>query len=656
MKRYKKLLSLILAFVITLQGIIFKPIVSYANTVQTQNVLNDKYLKSPRVAFALPIAASLGSVALGKLMSIFMFGLVSANSLSGGVLNLIHSLISPNKNDKTLMANLEKIVNKAHHVTQAFLVAYGNFSTSTGKIVDSVRTQLLEYYQESFIADIEKALADGVTFEDLKTFGVTNLFTLDNINILAPGGSFARPSINSKYGVTNVGFAHSDRWVQYKHSSGIYYDQSMRIPMANDINMSLVDEVDIIMLPMESYNYGWDASNFVQIYKFKVGEKFYQLRVSIVKSLSPNQRGDRYIDGLGIGFYEVDSLEKIVKDSLANTYFISSSKIDANYIPTFGTNCFTSAKDSPTGVAGIDFGKFRSICADFLGKELFTNMPDDVLFLEGGKADRTWHDGYWYRFTDYSKALEGKYDKDWVPIGGIVNIPDMGGKDVYFPETWNPGNGSPDMTFPYDPGATIPVPNGGVITKPGDMTSNPGISYPDAGILNPPYVGDVPDVDVPDVDVPDVDVPDVDVPDVGVPDAPGIDIPNFPNDIPKFEIPGLDITFNPIDFTPILNIGDTLKEKFPFSLPFDFYKIVNMFLTKSRESAMQRNLERAKYLDEGVEGYAGGVAPIFRVPMPGDNYMYLDFAMFDPIAEVCRLFVAIGYSICLVFILRKVVS
>ena len=35
MKRYKKLLSLILAFVITLQGIIFKPIVSYANTVQT---------------------------------------------------------------------------------------------------------------------------------------------------------------------------------------------------------------------------------------------------------------------------------------------------------------------------------------------------------------------------------------------------------------------------------------------------------------------------------------------------------------------------------------------------------------------------------------------------------------------------------------------
>ena len=652
MKRYKKLLSLILAFVITLQGIVLKPIVSYANTVQTQNVLNDKYLKSPRVGFVLPIAGSLGSVALGKLMSIFMFGLVSANSISGGVLNLIYTLGSPDKEDTNIMSKLESLVNKAHHVTQAFLVAYGNFTKSTGKIADSVRTQLLEYYQESFIADIEKALADGVTLEDLKTFGVTNLFTLDFVNTLAQGGSFARPTINSG-GVTNVGSsASSSRYVQYKNSKGEYAGQPMRIPMANDINMSLVSEVDIIMMPTESYNYGWDASNFIQVYKFKVGEKFYELRVSIVKSLSPNQRLDNYIDGLGIGFYEVDNLGKLIKDSLANTYFISSSKIDAEYIPTIGTNCYTSASNSPTGVAGIDFGKFRSICADFLGKELFTNMPDDVLFLDTGTS-KTWHDGYWYRFADYSKALEGKYDKEWNPIGGLINIPDMGGKDVYFPETWEPGAGSPDMDFPYNPGATIPVPNGGVITKPGDITSNPGISYPDAGILNPPYVGDVPDVDNPDIDVPDVDVPDVDVPDV---DIPSIDIPNFPNDIPKFEIPGLDITFNPIDFTPIINIGETLKEKFPFSLPFDFYKIVNMFLTKSRESARQRNLERAKYLDEGVEGYAGGVAPIFKVPMPGNHNMYLDFAMFDPIAEVCRLFVAIGYSICLVFILRKVIS
>ena len=651
MKRYKKLLSLILAFVITLQGIVLKPIVSYANTVQTQNVLNDKYLKSPRVAFALPIASSLGSIALGKLMSIFMFGLVSANSLSGGVLNLIYTLGSPSNRDEALLSKLEGLVNKAHHVTQAFLVAYDNFSTSTGKIVDSVRTQLLEYYQESFIADIEKALSDGVTFEDLKTFGVTNLFTLENINTLAPGGSFARPSVGTK-GIINVGVTNSSRYAQYRLSNGSYAGQYMRLPMANDINMSLVSEVDIIMLPVESYNYGWDASNFVQVYKFKVGEKFYQLRVSIVKSLSPNQRTDLQIDGLGIGFYEVDSLGKLIMDSLANTYFVTSTKISAEYIPTIGVNCMTSASNSPTGVAGLDFGKFRSICADFLGKELFTNMPDDVLFLENGNANQTWSDGYWYRFTDYSKALEGKYDKEWTPIGGIVDIPDMGGKDVYFPQTWEPGADS-GMDFPYNPGATIPVPNGGVITKPGDITSNPGISYPDAGILNPPYVGDVPDVDNPDIDVPDVDNPGIDVPDV---DVPSIDIPNFPNDIPKFEIPGLDITFNPIDFTPIINIGETLKEKFPFSLPFDFYKIVNMFLTKSRESARQRNLERAKYLDEGVEGYAGGVAPIFKVPMPGDNYMYLDFAMFDPIAEVCRLFVAIGYSICLVFILRKVIS
>ena len=295
MKRYKKLLSLILAFVITLQGIVLKPIVSYANTVQTQKVLNDKYLKSPRVAFALPIAGSLGSVALGKLMSIFMFGLVSANSISGGVLNLIYTLTSPNKNDTNIMSKLESLVNKAHHVTQAFLVAYGNFSTSTGKIVDSVRTQLLEYYQESFIADIEKALADGVTFDDLKTFGVTNLFTLDSINTLAPGNSFGRHQVQNK-GVTSVGYTGSSRYNQYKNSKGQYAGQYMRVPSALDINMDIVNEVDIIMMPSESYNYGWDASNFIQVYKFKVGEKFYELRVSIVKSLSPNQRTDYYIN------------------------------------------------------------------------------------------------------------------------------------------------------------------------------------------------------------------------------------------------------------------------------------------------------------------------------------------------------------------------
>ena len=649
MKRYKKLLSLILAFVITLQGIILKPIVSYANTVQTQNVLNDKYLKSPRVAFALPIASSLGSIALGKLMSIFMFGIVSVNSMDGGILNLVKQLGSVGKNDTDMLDKLGKIIDKAHHVTQAFIVAYGNFTTSTGKIKDTVRTQLLEYYQESFIADIEKALSDGVTLEDLKTFGVTNLFNIDNVNVFAPGGTFP-PALNiGTNGITNFQTMASFRYCEYKNSSGVLGGK-MRVPLANDIDMSFVNEVDIIMMPLESYNYGWDASNWIQVYKMQMDGKFYELRVSIVKSITPNQTLDYYIDGLGVGFYEVDSLGKIITDSSVNRYFVSSSKITAEYIARVGKNLLLSASASPTGVAGLDFGSLRSICADIFKKDIFhQSISGQYDFVESGGAT-TWADGARLRFTDYSKAYPGKYDNKWNPIGGLVNIPDMPGQDVYFPQTWNPGDDS-GLTIDTPTSGGITVPDNGVISKPGDWISNPGLEFPDTGILNPPYVGDVPDVDNPDIDVPDVDVPDVDVPDV-----PSIDIPNFPNDIPKFEIPGLDITFNPIDFTPIINIGETLKEKFPFSLPFDFYKIVNMFLTKSRESARQRNLERAKYLDEGVEGYAGGVAPIFKVPMPGNHNMYLDFAMFDPIAEVCRLFVAIGYSICLVFILRKVIS
>ena len=178
----KKIFCIILTFMLTVQSIIFKPMTIFADSVN-QNVLNQKYSKSPRVGFVLPIASSLGSVALGRLMSIFMFGIVTTSSSTGGILNLLTTLnTSSLKYNTNLIDKLSSILEQANHVTQAFIVAYGNFTKSTGKITDSVRTQLLEYYQESFIADIEKALADGVTFDDLKTFGVTNLSTTSRIS------------------------------------------------------------------------------------------------------------------------------------------------------------------------------------------------------------------------------------------------------------------------------------------------------------------------------------------------------------------------------------------------------------------------------------------------------------------------------------------
>ena len=176
----KKIFCIILTFMLTVQSIIFKPMTIFADSVN-QNVLNQKYSKSPRVGFVLPIASSLGSVALGKLMSIFLLGITATSSSTGGVLNLMYNLAGGvNKNDVNIMNNLKSIIEKANHVTQAFIVAYGNFTKSTGKIAEDVRKQLLEYYQESFIVGIEKALSEGVNFETLKKYGVTNLFTLDN--------------------------------------------------------------------------------------------------------------------------------------------------------------------------------------------------------------------------------------------------------------------------------------------------------------------------------------------------------------------------------------------------------------------------------------------------------------------------------------------
>lgn len=647
----KKIFCIILTFMLTVQSIIFKPMTIFADSVN-QNVLNQKYSKSPRVGFVLPIASSLGSVALGRLMSIFMFGIVTTSSSTGGILNLLSTLNTSSLQYNTNLLNkLSSILEQANHVTQAFIVAYGNFKKSTGKIAEDVRNQLLEYYQESFIVGIEKALSEGVNFETLKKYGVTNLFTLDNINKLASGGGTLGLQVVNSKGVTSVGYTYSKGLVAYKNSSGVLVNQPMTLPMGLDIDMSVVKEVDIIMMPMDSYNYGWDASNFIQIYKMQVGDKFYEFRVSIVKSLSPNQRIDMEIDGLGFGFYEVDSSGKIIKDSPVNCYRVSSSKIDANYIPTiYGTNLFHYASTSPTGVAGTDFGKLRSICADVFGKDIFAHIPNEDVY-NFWESTLGWVNGRDIRITDYSKATEGKYNNKWEPIGGVINIPDMGGQDVYFPQTWEPGAGASSPS--YDVTKPIPVPEGGVVTRPGDFTSNPGISFPDTGVLNPPYVGDT---DVPDVDVPDTDIPGTDNPDIDIPDNPGIDVPDFPNDIPPFQVPGLDINFNPIDFTPIINIGDTLKSKFPFSLPFDFYNIINTFLNKSRESARLRNLERAEYLGEDSEAYAGGNAPIFKIPMPGEEQMYLDFSMFNPVAEVVRIFVAIGYSICLVLLLRKVIN
>lgn len=154
-----------------------------------------------------------------------------------------------------------------------------------------------------------------------------------------------------------------------------------------------------------------------------------------------------------------------------------------------------------------------------------------------------------------------------------------------------------------------------------------------------------PKVDNPSVTyTPDLSVPDAkpdSKPDTGTPSIPDVDA-----SMPSYDFPTLpaaerkEFKFGDLDFTPLVKNFDNLTNRFPFSLPFDFKRVVETVVGKSRNKARMAR--------------ANGNAPIFVIPMPQGLSMTLDLSIFNKLAGLGRFFVGIGFSIWLILITKKV--
>lgn len=176
-------------------------------------------------------------------------------------------------------------------------------------------------------------------------------------------------------------------------------------------------------------------------------------------------------------------------------------------------------------------------------------------------------------------------------------------------------------TYPtWKPGESIAIPK----------IDNPGVSYvPDTGTGNPPDTGTENPPDTGTENPPDTGTENP--PDTGTENPPdtGTDYPSIPSTI---NIPGFD-GFK-INFEPLTVSFDKFTNKFPFSIPWDFKRVVSAFTEKSKSKAYS------------------GKAPVFEIPVL-KNKMKLDLTPFVPLANLCKIFVGVGFTVILMLLTKK---
>ncbi|EOY7154961.1 hypothetical protein ACQD52_003798 [Clostridioides difficile] len=236
--------------------------------------------------------------------------------------------------------------------------------------------------------------------------------------------------------------------------------------------------------------------------------------------------------------------------------------------------------------------------------------------------------GYYTNLT-----LLDKYTINSIKIQGYKTILDI----TYYmlPSQWNPSGSDYRKTYtsekplvgvfydlPYVPGSydwdgkVGNVGSDGLdIYVPGNANDLVGVPSSDVfvGENNPPY--DLPSSGV--VTVPKVENPSIDVGDnVVIPGDSVVDPPITP------DIPAVDINFSPL-WESMKNI----KNKFPFSLPWDIYSL---------------------FVGFDVEP----VAPRWELPIL-NNKVVLDFSNFNEWANIVKFFVYISFLVSLIVISNK---
>ncbi|HBE8569442.1 TPA: hypothetical protein KM363_003766 [Clostridioides difficile] len=240
--------------------------------------------------------------------------------------------------------------------------------------------------------------------------------------------------------------------------------------------------------------------------------------------------------------------------------------------------------------------------------------------------------GYYTNLT-----LLDKYTINSVKIQGYKTILDI----TYYmlPSQWDPSGSEYRRTYtsekplsgvaydlPYVPGSydwgqvSDKVSSGSLdVYVPGNAEDLVGVPSGDVfvGENNPPY--DLPSGGV--VTVPKVENPSLPVGDnIVIPGDSVVDPPIDPPVIP--DIPAVDINFSPL-WESMKNI----KNKFPFSLPWDIF---NLFIGFDVEP----------------------VAPKWELPVL-NNKVVLDFSNFDEWANIVKFFVYVSFLISLIVISNK---
>ncbi|HBG1245155.1 TPA: hypothetical protein KPG62_003668 [Clostridioides difficile] len=244
--------------------------------------------------------------------------------------------------------------------------------------------------------------------------------------------------------------------------------------------------------------------------------------------------------------------------------------------------------------------------------------------------------GYYTNLT-----LLDKYTINSIKIQGYKTILDI----TYYmlPTQWNPSGSDYRSTYtsekplsgvaydlPYVPGSydwdgkvVGNVGSDGLdVYVPGNADDLVGVSSDDifAGENNPPY--DLPSGGV--VTVPKVENPSLDVGDNIV--IPGDSVVDPPID-PPVDPPVDPIPTVVIDFSPFINAMNNFKEKFPFSLPWDFKRVFDVLNVPSK-------------------------SPSFDLPLAGFEFN-IEFSQFDLWVRIFKYFIYLIFVLGLIFITNK---
>lgn len=247
-------------------------------------------------------------------------------------------------------------------------------------------------------------------------------------------------------------------------------------------------------------------------------------------------------------------------------------------------------------------------------------------------------------YTGYSPSIADSF-----PTTGFPEY-SPGKPAVPFP-FFPPGFGNPGADgsgWTYTPGVPVEVPMGdianpdGSLKHPGDWTGDwvGGIPVPGTGA----GTGSVPGGWTGTIPYPGTIPGNPAIPGVGDNTWAGDNVIPGDTTIPETDTVIPDISSPPgeIDWSPILEAGRGIKEKFPFCLPFDLVKIVQSFVSASEAPRWDIGLK--------VPDFMG------TTKTTKEHKISIDFAQFGTFAMISRVFTTAIFIVALIMASRKLIG